>query len=88
MKLCDCCREKKGLEPISYCLSCRPGWDQLTAKLSPHTRTQSTVPLHLEHLHHLRASDVMETVSMTTTEKLNDGDETAERGEEELRTKV
>lgn len=42
------------------------------------------VPLHLEHLHHLRALGVMATVSTGTTEKLDD-DETAGRVAMELR---
>ena len=52
-----------------------------------HTHTQSIASLHLEHLHHLRALGVMATVTMTTAEKLDEGDETAGSSDRELGAK-
>lgn len=82
---------KKVPEPLSSRLSWGLDRDQFTVKtVTPHTHTQRhtvhslSAPGTLEHLHHLRALGVMATVSMTTAEKLDDGDETAGSSDEEL----
>lgn len=68
--------------------------DQFTVKNCHHTRAHTRIvhslpaPGTLEHLHHLRAPGVMATVSMTTAEKRDDGDETAGRSDEELGAKA
>lgn len=83
--------EKKGPEPVSSCLSPESEAGSVySKKLSPHACTHTRIvhslpaPGTLEHLHHLRAPGVMATVSMTTAEKRDDGDETAGRSDEEL----